>query len=342
MTDSLQPIGGASAAPSVPLTPPGNASAAVPGQSTGATGGQPPTTTPPPVGDTGPSGAPPMGGGVNPDPTPQGPPPAPTPTDVAGDTTGSAGTTGEQSNTAGSDETGTMDNSPGDTNGETTTGDDTSANAQETGDGPGGSEMCMVGTTSGNEVVFIGESFIAASSIPEEVMKLARENGSLNAGESYIDASVSGTRLGDGAIPRQYTQTAAQNPIRFVLMNGGGNDCLQAGDSNSPIPAAEALYAQMAADGVEKVVYFFYPDAAGAFGGPSSQLQTCLNEYRPKIKALCESLTAPKCYWLDLAETSWKGNESNFTTDGIHPNAEGSRVTAEAIWQVMVDECVAR
>lgn len=219
---------------------------------------------------------------------------------------------------------------------------DGTSTGDSTGD-PMGNDSCMVGTTAGNEVVFIGESFIAASSIPEEVMKLARENGSLAQGESYIDASVSGTRLGNGAIPSQYTQTAASNPIRFVLMNGGGNDCLQAGDPNSPIPAAEALYEEMAADGVEKVVYFFYPDAAGAFGGPGSQLQTCLDEYRPKIKALCESLTAPKCYWLDLAETEWQGNESQFTLeDGIHPNEQGSQVTAQAIWETMVENCVAR
>src|SRR5690606_27807803 len=103
-----------------------------------------------------------------------------------------------------------------------------------------------------------------------DTSNLAAQNGSLQQGEQYLDFSVSGTRLGDGAIPSQYTQAQAANPIRFVLMNGGGNDCLQANDPNAPIPAVEALYEQMAADGVEKVVYFFYPDAAGAFGGPGS------------------------------------------------------------------------
>jgi hypothetical protein len=207
-------------------------------------------------------------------------------------------------------------------------------------DGPGGE--CVKGSTKGNEVVFIGESFIAASAIPEETTTLAIQNGSLEQGDKYLDFSVSGTRMGDGAIPRQYTQAQAANPIRFVLMNGGGNDCLQAGDPNSPIPAAEKLYAEMAADGVEKVVYFFYPDAAGSFGGPGSQLQTCLEEYRPKIKALCDSLEAPKCYWLDLAETSWAGNESAYTSDGIHPNGQGAKVTADAIWETMVENCVAQ
>src|SRR5690606_34719058 len=216
----------------------------------------------------------------------------------------------------------------------------------DTGDGeesaapdPG---ACVKGATKGNEVVFIGESFIAASNIPEDTTALAIQNGSLAQGDKYLDFSVSGTRLGDGAIPRQYTQAQQQHPIRFVLMNGGGNDCLQAGDPNSPIPAAEKLYAEMAADGVEKVVYFFYPDSVGSFGGPGSSLQNCLEEYRPKIRELCNSLQAPKCYWIDLAETSWAGNEAAYTSDGIHPNQQGSKVTAEAIWNTMVENCVAQ
>jgi lysophospholipase L1-like esterase len=216
---------------------------------------------------------------------------------------------------------------------------ETSEPVDETSDEPAAGE-CVKGTTAGNEVVFIGESFIALSSIPEETAKLAIANGSLKQGEQYHDFSVSGTRMGDGAIPRQYTQAQAQHNIRYVLMNGGGNDCLQANDPNAPIPAAEKLFQEMAADGVEKIVYFFYPDAGGGFAGGS--LQTCLNQYRPKIKALCDGLTAPKCYWVDLAETEWKGNESAFTSDGIHPNGQGSVVTAKAIWNTMVENCVAQ
>jgi len=222
---------------------------------------------------------------------------------------------------------------------DTDTGEGEESTAPDPGGEPG---ACVKGSTKGNEVVFIGESFIAASNIPEDTTALAIQNGALAQGDKYLDFSVSGTRMGDGAIPRQYTQAQQQHPIRFVLMNGGGNDCLQAGDPNSPIPAAEKLYAEMAADGVEKVVYFFYPDSVGSFGGPGSSLQNCLEEYRPKIRELCNSLQAPKCYWIDLAETSWAGNEAAYTSDGIHPNQQGSKVTAEAIWNTMVENCVAQ
>jgi lysophospholipase L1-like esterase len=190
--------------------------------------------------------------------------------------------------------------------------------------------------------MFMGDSFIAASAIPEETMTLAIAAGVLASGTSYLDASVSGTRLADGAISRQYTQAAASNPIRYVIMNGGATDCLQTSDSDSQVPAVEDLYAEMAADGVEKVVFLFQPDPAGAFGGATSALQTCLDEFRPKIKALCDSQLAPKCYWLDLSETAWDGNEEVYSSDGIHANAEGSRVTAEALWDVMTENCVAQ
>lgn len=300
--------------------------------STTTTATPPPSPTAPPAAtssQTTPPALPPV---VNPTPTQSAPNPSPTqPTPSTTEPTSTAPVQTSEETTEVVTSSEAPQSAPSTEGVETT--------PEEPTEEPGGA--CVKGSTKGNEVVFIGESFIAASAIPEETTALAIQNGSLAQGDKYLDFSVSGTRMGDGAIPGQYTKAQQQNPIRFVLMNGGGNDCLQAGDPNSPIPAAEKLYAEMAADGVEKVVYFFYPDAAGSFGGPSSQLQTCLEAYRPKIKALCESLTAPKCYWLDLAETGWAGNESAYTSDGIHPNAQGAKVTADEIWKTMEENCVA-
>jgi lysophospholipase L1-like esterase len=58
------------------------------------------------------------------------------------------------------------------------------------------------------------------------------------------------------------------------------------------------------------------------------------------MKAICDGLTSPKCYWLDLREI-WNGH-SEYTADGIHPTAAGSKATGDAIWEVMVDNCVAQ
>ena len=103
------------------------------------------------------------------------------------------------------------------------TGGRSTGGAPTGGSGTGG---CQKGTTKGNEVAIIGESFIALGSIPETIESQAQAAGSLGANEHYIDNSVSGTTLANDQIPCQYRNAQASNNIRFVLMDGGGNDCL--------------------------------------------------------------------------------------------------------------------
>jgi hypothetical protein len=202
----------------------------------------------------------------------------------------------------------------------------------------GGSGECIKGQTKGNQVAVIGESFIAAThDITEQIEKQAKANGSLAEDERYIDNSVSGTTLANDQIPSQYREAAASNMIKYVLMDGGGNDCLQRNDGEAALAAAESLFETMTEDNVEKVVYFFYPDP---IGNQYNSLKACLDELRPKMKALCDGLTAPKCYWLDLRPT-WNGHD-DYTGDGIHPTPAGSIATGDAIWEVMKANCVAQ
>jgi len=93
----------------------------------------------------------------------------------------------------------------------------------------------------------------------------------------------------------------------------------------------------MAQNGTEKVVYFFYPDPVGS---NYASLKTCLDGLRPRMKALCDGLTAPRCHWLDLRPT-WNGHPE-YTSDGIHPTDQGSVVTGQAVWQTMRTNCVAQ
>jgi hypothetical protein len=210
------------------------------------------------------------------------------------------------------------------------------------GTGGSGTGTCTKGQTKGNQVAVIGESFIAAThGITQQIEKQAKANGSLGANEKYVDNSVSGTLLSGSdpnAIPNQYKKAAQGGMIKYVLMDGGGNDCLQANNGDAALAAAQALFPTMAKDGVEKVVYFFYPDPLGSFA--SGTLKTCLDALRPKMKALCDGLTAPKCYWMDL-RTVWNGH-SEYTSDGIHPTSAGSIATGNAIWEVMKTNCVAQ
>lgn len=226
--------------------------------------------------------------------------------------------------------------------GTSSTGGSGPSTGGSTGTGGSVSGSCTKGQTKGSQVAVIGESFIAAThGITQEIEKQAKANGSLGQNEKYVDNSVSGTLLSGSdanAIPNQYKKAAQGGMIKYVLMDGGGNDCLQANNGDAALTAAQALFPNMAKDGVEKVVYFFYPDPLGSFA--SGTLKTCLDALRPKMKALCDGLTAPKCYWMDL-RTVWNGH-SEYTQDGIHPTSAGSVATGDAIWEVMKTNCVAQ
>jgi lysophospholipase L1-like esterase len=192
--------------------------------------------------------------------------------------------------------------------------------------------------TAGKDVAVIGESFIAAThQITQTIETRAKEAGALPQGDRYVDNSVSGTTL-TGDIPLQYDRAVASSgTIKYVLMDGGGNDCLINNNGAAALGAAEELFQTMAAEGTEKVVYFFYPDPIGS---NFNNLKSCLDALRPDMKALCDGLTAPKCYWLDLREV-WNGH-NEYTSDGIHPTTAGSQATGNAIWEVMVENCVAQ
>jgi len=188
-------------------------------------------------------------------------------------------------------------------------------------------------------VLVIGESFIAAShEITRQIETRARANGSLGEDESYRDNAISGTALAGGgnSIPNQYASGVAAGPVKVVLMDGGSTDC-QANDPDGALSAAEALFQSMQDNGTEQVVYFFYPDPIGA---NFATLKACLDTLRPQMQALCEGLTSPKCYWLDQRE-AWNGHPE-YTIDGIHPTVEGSAASGQAIWEVMVENCVAQ
>lgn len=245
-----------------------------------------------------------------------------------GGSTGRAGTVG---GTGGRQGTGGRSGSGGATTPAGTGG------SQGTGGGTGTGD-CVKGQTKGKEVAIIGESFIDMSTITQELEKNAVAAGSLAANEHYDDNAVSGTTLANDQIPSQYRKAVSdQGFIRYVFMDGGGNDCLINNNGDAALTAATSLFKTMADNKTEKVVYFFYPDP---IGNNFANLKTCLDKLRPKMKDICDKLTAPKCYWIDLRET-WNGH-SEYTQDGIHPTQAGSKATADAIWKSAVANCVAQ
>jgi len=193
----------------------------------------------------------------------------------------------------------------------------------------------------GSEVLFIGDSVIALSrDITKFVTQLAKNDGVLAANDSFRDNSVSGTRLAGGmspTIPQQYANAKQSSPVKWVFMDGGGNDCLQGScpnpvtssctDLQNATTALRNLYTQMGTDGVINVIYFFYYDSPA---GPQAKLDVL----QPMIQNVANSSVKPKVFFIDL-QPVFAGHPEYIGSDNLHPSATGSQAIANAIWDVV-------
>jgi len=177
---------------------------------------------------------------------------------------------------------------------------------------------------------------------------LAQKAGSLAANAPYRDnSSLTGNALALAVptIADQYANGQTDSPVKVVIMDGGGADAL-AGTCDSPptancqilldaVAAAQQLLSRMAQDGVQHVVYFFYPDPVDA------SLQAKMDLLRPLVQGACESSPVP-CHWLDLRPT-FAGHYADYVlADGMNPTDAGSAATAAAIWTTMQQNCIAQ
>lgn len=206
---------------------------------------------------------------------------------------------------------------------------------------------CETGGVSGGEVVVLGDSFLGDShAITAELETLARNAGALDEAESYRDySSTVVTPFGGMAdLATQYTAAQQEGAVRIVIMDVGGPDALlscpdpptQACPSlMNAIDGADELWRQMADDGVEAVVDFFYPDPEDA------SLKAKFDVLQPLMHAECERSPA-SCHFLDLHPT-FDGHEDEYLLPGgINPTEEGSAATAAAIWSLMQRSCIAQ
>lgn len=187
----------------------------------------------------------------------------------------------------------------------------------------------------GSEVLVIGDSFLAMSKeITKRLEQNAKNAGMMDANDHFRDNSVSGTMLNGGispTIPTQYQNGVNSGTIKYVIMDGGGNDSMM-GSVDGAINSFNTLIKQMQKDGIVKLFYLFYPDAQGGLAGT---LNPNLNRLRPIIQSTVTQSTAPKGYFLDLRPT-FDGKYSQYIlSDGIHPTQAGSYAAADAIWAEM-------
>lgn len=215
------------------------------------------------------------------------------------------------------------------------------------GAGSGGAAACVMGAVPPNQLLLVGDSFLASShQITAYLEDLARTAGTLGAGERYRDNSrltANALAFAGNGIHDEYQAGVTEAPVKVVIMNGGGADVLAStcapNASCPPLEAAAAaardLFAQMATDGVQQIIYAFYPDPT------DSLVRAQMDTLRPLVQSACAASPVP-CAWLDLRPT-FAGHYTDYIqADGLDPTAAGSQASAEAIAALMREQCIAQ
>ena len=131
--------------------------------------------------------------------------------------------------------------------------------------------------------------------------------------------------------------TAGGATVKWVIMDGGGIDCLSGGSCPTCMNTYKTLLDKMATAGVQEVIYTRYPEP-GAPPGSDSRLKMCLDGFQPGMQSVCEASTSPKCHWVDLRPV-WVAGD---TTDGLHPTQSGGNHVGDLIWSEMQRLCFAQ
>ena len=211
-----------------------------------------------------------------------------------------------------------------------------STSAQSDGGGGGSKEHADLGKGDGSDVITIGDSwmnyFVNGGGI---------ERGLLEAsGQKYRTYGVAGTKLLDEVIPNQYESAKRENPkIKTVVMTAGGNDILlgtnPVADPKAVIdmePARlEKLWNEMAADGVEDVIYIEYSQGGSADDAANVQYGI------EKVGPACTNLTSLRCHYMLSDPIIMK-----MLIDGIHPTMDGCTKLGKAAFDLMVSEGMRR
>ena len=214
------------------------------------------------------------------------------------------------------------------------------AGSGTTGSGGSGSGTCQKGQTKGSDVVIMGESFYAISPqyIQNRIQDDARKAGSLGASDTYRNVAVSGQNMSYIATTEWTAATQGGASPKWIIMDGGGIDCLTGGSSCSTCASTfKTLLGKMGTAGVQEVIYTRYPEP-GNPPGSNTSLKACLDATMPGMQTTCEGSTSPKCHWVDLRPVWVNGD----TTDGLHPTQSGGDHVGDLIWSEMVKECFAQ
>jgi len=135
----------------------------------------------------------------------------------------------------------------------------------------------------------------------------------------------------------------AEAPVALAVMNGGETDVLNEPCGAAPtvdcaaVQAAAAgavsLFAEMAADGVNGVVYIYYAEPVARAG-----VKAGLDVLRPLVQAACADAPLP-CYFIDLRPV-FEVHPEYIGPDGLVWSTAGAEVVADTVWDLMQAECL--
>lgn len=206
------------------------------------------------------------------------------------------------------------------------------------GDGAAPSEAvtCETSGISGAEVLWIGDSWITIPGVQyRRVEELARAAGALAPGDEYAVEATEAKRLSEIRAQYERRQVGAIVP-KVLIMDGGTWDTIVDVGSDASVTSVIETFQQFLADvesdgSVEHIVYFLQPEL------PTIPRVASL---RPELRRSCAASAVP-CHFIDLQEL-WAGHAEYTAPDGYQASDDGAAVIADAIWAVMVENCIAQ
>jgi lysophospholipase L1-like esterase len=232
---------------------------------------------------------------------------------------------------------------------------------------------CVKGQVKPNEVIMLGDSYMDIGHVGPTIQK--------DANATYRTYYQAGAALNygtlQGNIPYQYESLAipASSDIKVVIMDGGGNDvlinnaqCLSTpvmGDTachmaiDGSVARGKKLVAEMVTNGVQHVVFLFYPHVSPTVGADANDW---LDYAYPQVAQLCCGANAPAqgssdytcygtmsatdCVFIDTRPEfvghNMAGSSNYWFQDGIHPTQPGADVIAAKVWAQMQKYCIAQ
>jgi hypothetical protein len=204
---------------------------------------------------------------------------------------------------------------------------------------------CTPPAVASSELLVMGDSLIELTSFVANIEALALDASLLASGEHYRSTAsslMSFIATGPFSIDAQYTGARAERVPRVAVFDGGATDVLNDECGSTPsadckaiegaVAGAEQLLARLAEDGVEHVVYFFYPDVL-----EHPTLRASLDVMRPLMQNVCGK-SSVACHWLDLRPIFAEHPEF-IGPDGIVFSESGAKAAATAVFALLRERC---